>query len=88
MSEEGVGIKPSQVVIALAELASSGSYDNMTRGRAQAMEELFKVTADLINVLEAAEKKADDEAAAANQLLEEMAAQATDDEEEEGETLE
>ena len=48
-------IKDSQIVIALADLASKGKYDNVTPMVAQQMNELFAVTAGLINRMEAAE---------------------------------
>ena len=49
-------MKPSQIVIELANMASSGRYE-VTPPEALRMNELFKSVATLINHMEAAEKE-------------------------------
>lgn len=49
-------VPASQVVIALAEMASNGKYDNVTPMQAQKMNKLFEAVAEVINWLEEAEK--------------------------------
>ena len=56
MSEQEEGmVKPSEVVSALAEMASNGRYDNVTPESARAMNNIFDMTAKLINMMEAQE---------------------------------
>ncbi len=60
------GLQPSQIVTALANLASSGKYE-VTPQAAKAMNALFEVTAELINALEEAEKLNAENEAKANE---------------------
>lgn len=70
-------VPASKVVLALADLASNGKYDNVTRQGALNMNALFETVAELINVLEAEEAVEDAE----QQELEfEQAAEETTDE--------
>ncbi len=55
-SNEPVQVTASQVVIALADMASKGKYDNVTKEASQQMNAIFEAAAQLINELEAAEK--------------------------------
>ncbi len=67
--------KPSEVIIALADMASRGKYDNVTPVMAKQWDRLFVLVAELINKLEEQEN---------NQLEQQKqheAAQASDDEE-------
>jgi hypothetical protein len=54
-------IKPtqSQVVKALADLASSGTYKEITPAGARNMNAIFSLVAEVINELEASEKEAE-----------------------------
>lgn len=45
-------IPASQIVIALADMASAGKYDNVTREGAKRMDELYRLVAELINHME------------------------------------
>jgi hypothetical protein len=45
-----------EVIIALADMASKGKYDNVTPEAARQMNAIFDATAELINQLEEAEK--------------------------------
>ena len=49
-------VPASQVVIALADMASQGKYDNVTPDAARKMNALFELVATLINNLEEEEK--------------------------------
>jgi hypothetical protein len=42
----------SQIVIALADMASKGKYDNVTPQVAKQMDQLFQLVAELINQME------------------------------------
>lgn len=53
-------IKASQVVLALADLASKGKYDNVTPEGARAMNNLFVLVAELINKLEESESEGEE----------------------------
>jgi hypothetical protein len=48
-------LRPSQVVSALADMASQGRYDNVTPQGARNMNAVFELVASLINKLEADE---------------------------------
>lgn len=48
-------VTASQIVIALADMASNGKYDNVTPQQAQNMNALFEAVAQVINQLEKAE---------------------------------
>jgi hypothetical protein len=61
-------IRASQVVSALADMASKGKYDNVTPAAARSMDALFNAVADLINVLEEEEAAADAVAVVEEQL--------------------
>ena len=45
-------VTASQIVIALADMASNGKYDNVTPQQAQNMNALFEAVAQVINQLE------------------------------------
>lgn len=58
MSNEQVQtVTAAQVVIALANMASKGKYDNVTPAEAREMNAIFDAAAELINQLEAAENQ-------------------------------
>lgn len=50
-------VKASAIVIALADMASKGKYDNVTIQAARGFNQLFELVAELINTLEAEEAK-------------------------------
>ena len=59
MANNTVTLRPSQVVSALADMASQGRYDNVTKQGSRNMNALFEMVAQLINALEAQEAEED-----------------------------
>ena len=55
MTTEKEYVPASQIVIALADMASKGKYDNVTPVQARNMNAIFEAVAQVINELEAAE---------------------------------
>ena len=53
--DKTTNVKASQIVSALADMASKGKYDNVTIESAANMNSLFVLVAELINKLEDAE---------------------------------
>lgn len=69
MTENTESITAAQIVVALADMASKGKYDNVTPAAARQMNAIFDAAAALINQLEDAEKNALEQATQDSQAI-------------------